>query len=68
MTTQQEEVLRSMEYQLGQLNKDLATVRVKVEEFYNEIDKDLTLILVNMKIYDNVVHNAHVSLQSGRKV
>jgi len=64
MTTQQEEVLRSMEYQLGQLNKDLATVRVKVEEFYDEIDKDLTLILDNMKIYDNVVQEYKDSMKT----
>ena len=62
------EVLISMADQLGQLNRDLATVRVKVEEFsktnitelateqfYAEIDKDLTVILDKMKIYDNVV-------------
>ena len=64
----QEEVLRSMEYLLGQLNKDLEVVRVKIEDFsktniteltteqfYAEINKDLTAILDNMKVYDNIV-------------
>ena len=64
MTTQQEEVLRSMEYQLSKLNKDLATVRVKIEEFYDEIVKDLTLILDNMKIYDNVVEEYEDSMKT----
>jgi len=68
MATQQQEVLISMADQLGQLNKDLAVVRVKVEEFsktniteltteqfYAEINKDLTVILDKMQIYDNIV-------------
>ena len=67
--TQQQEVLLSMASQLlGQLNKDLELVRVKVEDFsktniteltteqfYAEINKDLTVILDKMQIYDNIV-------------
>ena len=77
MSTQQEEVLISMADQLGQLNKDLAVVRVKVEEFsktniteltteqfYVEIDKDLIVVLDKMQIYDNVVEEYKDSMKT----
>ena len=69
MSIEQKEVLLSMaKHLLFRQNKELAAVRVKIEDFskgiiteltteqfYGEINKDLNTILDKIKIYDNIV-------------
>ena len=69
MSTQQEEVLRSMADQLlGQINREIEAVKVNVakfsksnitklssHQFYAELNKDLDVIQVKSQEYNNIM-------------